>query len=32
MRNFGDIAHVHNRVAPVLEQDLTSAILPMLAR
>jgi hypothetical protein len=32
MGNFGDIAHVHNRVAPVLEQDLTSAILRMLAR
>lgn len=32
MSNFGDIAHVHNRMAPVLEQDLTSAILPMLAR
>jgi hypothetical protein len=32
MNNFGDIAHVHDRIAPILERDVASALVPMSAQ
>lgn len=32
MRNFGDSLHAHNRAAPVLEQNIAAALVPMLPR